>query len=92
MFEDRVGDNAEIVIESYTPGTTDFKTSLAKLKDVDAIVFLDCVAEDFIQIGKNIRGLEKAVRYTQKGRSLGLGTLGFHTYLQQNMIAFESSS
>jgi ribonucleoside-diphosphate reductase alpha chain len=56
----------------------------------DSIVFLDCVAEDFIQIGKDIRGLEKAVRYTKKGRSLGLGTLGFHTYLQKNMIAFES--
>lgn len=56
----------------------------------DSIVFLDCVAEDFIRIGKDIRGLEKAVRYTKKGRSLGLGALGFHTYLQQNMIPFEA--
>lgn len=55
----------------------------------DSIVFLDCVAEDFIQIGKGIRGLEAAVRFTEKSRALGLGTLGFHTYLQQNKIAFE---
>lgn len=63
-------------------------------KDTDAvftsIVLLDCVAEEFIQQGKNIRGLEKVVRFTEKSRALGLGTLGFHTYLQQNMIAIES--
>lgn len=63
-------------------------------KDTDAVfaatVFLDCVAEEFIQIGKRIRGLEKAVRFTEKSRALGLGTLGWHTYLQQKMIPFES--
>jgi ribonucleoside-diphosphate reductase alpha chain len=53
-------------------------------------VFLDCVAEEFIQRAKNIVGLEKAVAFTQKGRALGLGQCGFHTYLQNNMIAFES--
>lgn len=56
----------------------------------DATVFLDCVAQDFIEIGKGIRGLEAAVRFTEKGRALGLGTLGFHTYLQKKMIDFES--
>lgn len=63
-------------------------------KDTDAVywatVFLDCVAEDFIQKGKNIPGLEKAVRFTEKSRALGLGTLGFHTYLQDRMIPFDS--
>tara|TARA_R110000850_G_scaffold148827_2_gene271121 strand:- start:3489 stop:4322 length:834 start_codon:yes stop_codon:yes gene_type:complete len=63
-------------------------------KDTDAVfvstVFLDCVAEEFIQMGKTIPGLENAVRFTEKGRALGLGTLGFHTYLQQKGIAFES--
>ena len=62
-------------------------------KDTDAvfnsIVFLDCVAEEFIQIGKGIRGLEKAVRATESGRALGLGALGFHTYLQQNMMPLD---
>lgn len=63
-------------------------------RDTDAVrtstIFLDCVAEEFIHVGENIRGLEKAVRFTRKGRALGLGTLGFHTYLQRNNISFES--
>ena len=62
-------------------------------KDTDAVfvatVFLDCVAEEFIKMGKTIRGLEKAVRFTERSRALGLGTLGFHTLLQEKMIAFE---
>ena len=56
----------------------------------NAIIFLDCVAEEFIQMGRGIKGLENAVRFTENGRALGLGTLGFHTYLQQNMIDIES--
>jgi len=56
----------------------------------NSLVFLDCVAEEFIEKGKNIRGLEKAVRFTEKARALGLGALGFHTYLQKNSIPFES--
>ena len=63
-------------------------------KDTDAVKvatrFLDCVCEDFIQKGSRIRGLEKAVEFTRKGRALGLGVLGFHSYLQENMIPFES--
>ena len=56
----------------------------------NAIIFLDCVAEEFIKMGRGIKGLENAVRFTENGRALGLGTLGFHTYLQQNMIDIES--
>jgi len=55
-----------------------------------AVVFLDCVAEEFIQRGRTIQGLEKAVRFTERGRALGLGALGFHTYLQSKGIALES--
>lgn len=55
-----------------------------------ATILLDCVASEFIKVGSEIRGLEKAVRSTEKGRALGLGTLGFHSYLQQNMMPFES--
>jgi ribonucleoside-diphosphate reductase alpha chain len=53
-------------------------------------VFLDCVAEDFIQKAKGIKGLEKAVEFTELGRPTGLGICGFHTYLQQERIPFES--
>jgi ribonucleoside-diphosphate reductase alpha chain len=56
----------------------------------DATVFLDCVNQDLIEIGKNTRGMEKVVRFAEKSRALGLGLLGFHTYLQDNNIAFES--
>jgi ribonucleoside-diphosphate reductase alpha chain len=63
-------------------------------KDTDAvqnsIIFLDCVAEEFIQMGRGIKGLEKAVRFTEKSRALGLGALGYHTYLQSKSIPFES--
>jgi len=63
-------------------------------KDTDAvetaIVFLDCVAEDLIQRGRGKRGLEKVVKHTEKGRALGLGLLGFHTYLQNKMIPLDS--
>ena len=63
-------------------------------KDTDAVftatVFLDCVNQDLIEIGRNIKGLEKIVRFAEKSRALGLGMLGFHTYLQDHMIPFES--
>lgn len=63
-------------------------------KDTDAVqiatIFLDCVAQEFIEQSKKIRGLEKAARFTEKSRALGLGTLGFHSYLQQKSIPFES--
>ena len=63
-------------------------------KDTNAVywatIFLDCVAEEFIQRAKDIEGLEKTVRFTQKARALGLGQAGFHTYLQDHMIPFES--
>lgn len=55
-------------------------------KDTDAIftatVFLDCVASEFIARARGIRGLENAVRFTERARALGLGVAGFHTYLQ----------
>jgi ribonucleoside-diphosphate reductase alpha chain len=63
-------------------------------KDTDApfvaIVFLDCIAEDFIVRARKVPGLAKAVRFTEKGRALGLGVCGFHTYLQSHMMPFDS--
>lgn len=55
-----------------------------------ATIFLDCVASEFIERAENIPGLEKAVEFTRKGRALGLGVCGFHTYLQSKMMPFES--
>lgn len=63
-------------------------------KDTDAVywatIFLDCVAEEFIQRAKGVRGLEKAVRFTEKSRALGLGLAGIHTLFMQKMLPFES--
>mgnify|MGYP003640745475 FL=1 len=62
-------------------------------KDTDLIYtatwFLDGVLEEFIQKAKNMKGFENSVRSAEKGRALGLGALGWHTYLQQNGIPFE---
>jgi ribonucleoside-diphosphate reductase alpha chain len=62
-------------------------------KDTDliytAIWFLDGVLEEFIQRAKNMRGFENSIRSAEKGRALGLGVLGWHTYLQQRGLPFE---
>jgi ribonucleoside-diphosphate reductase alpha chain len=55
----------------------------------DSIWFLDGVMEEFIQRAKGLRGFENAVRSATKGRALGLGVLGWHTYLQEKGISFE---
>jgi ribonucleoside-diphosphate reductase alpha chain len=62
-------------------------------KDTDLIYtatyFLDGVLSEFLQKAKNMRGFENAVRSAEKGRALGLGVLGWHTYLQRKGISFE---
>ena len=62
-------------------------------KDTDLIYtatwFLDGVLSEFIQKAKNMRGFENSVASAEKGRALGLGVLGWHTYLQQQGIPFE---
>ena len=54
-----------------------------------ATIFLDCVASEFIERAKSVPGLEKAVRFTEKGRALGLGLCGIHTLFMQKMLPFE---
>jgi ribonucleoside-diphosphate reductase alpha chain len=51
--------------------------------------FLDGVLSEFIQKSKGLRGFENSVRSAEKGRALGLGVLGWHSYLQQNGVPFE---
>ena len=55
----------------------------------DSIWFLDGVLEEFIQRAKYRKGFENAVRSAEKGRALGLGVLGWHTYLQEKGLPFE---
>lgn len=53
-----------------------------------ATVFLDCLCSEFIEASKDIPGLQKVRDFTIKGRAIGLGVMGFHTYLQANNIPY----
>lgn len=55
-----------------------------------ATVFLDCLCSEFIEVSKGKRGLDKVREFTVKGRAVGLGVLGFATYLQEKRIPYES--
>lgn len=64
-----------------------------KWKDTDAVktavYFLDAVMSEFIEKAKVIPKMEKAVRFAECHRALGLGVLGWHSYLQSHMIPFD---
>jgi ribonucleoside-diphosphate reductase alpha chain len=55
----------------------------------DSIWFLDGVLEEFMQKAKYRKGFDNSVRSAEKGRALGLGVLGWHTYLQEKGLPFE---
>jgi ribonucleoside-diphosphate reductase alpha chain len=63
-------------------------------KDTDAVevlcLFLDAVLEEFIQKAKGVKHLERAVRFSENQRAIGLGATGYHSLLQSKMIPFES--
>ena len=63
-------------------------------KDTDLvetmIYFLDSVMSEFIQKARSIPFMERAVKFAEEQRALGLGALGWHSYLQKNMIPIES--
>lgn len=65
-------------------------------KDTDAIlvatVFLDCVVSYFLDQAKALKlpALDKAIRFTEKGRAVGLGVMGFSSLLQKRSVPFES--
>lgn len=63
-----------------------------KIKSTDAVfvatVFLDCLCSEFIATSSSIKGLDKVRKFTEKGRAIGLGVMGFHTYLQTKGIPY----
>lgn len=65
-----------------------------EIKDSDAIfvatVFLDCLCSEFLETSVGVPGLEKVREFTRLGRAVGLGVMGFSTYLQSQRIAYES--
>src|SRR5690606_33669895 len=54
----------------------------------DMNLMLDCVIEEYIEKGSKLPGLEKAVRFAKEHRSIGLGILAFHSFLQKKGIVF----
>jgi ribonucleoside-diphosphate reductase alpha chain len=77
-------------------------------KDTDLIdtmiAFLDAVMEEFILKLEALRDhadhdkrlaftfMERAYNFAKANRALGLGVLGYHSYLQANLIPFESDA
>jgi ribonucleoside-diphosphate reductase alpha chain len=63
-------------------------------KDTDlvetAIYFLDGVLEEFLVKTNGKDSMIRSHRSAKKGRALGLGVLGWHTFLQQKQIPFIS--
>jgi ribonucleotide reductase alpha subunit len=65
-----------------------------EIKETDAVetmvYFLDAVCEEFILKTEGSKYLQAAKNFAAEQRALGLGVLGWHSYLQSKMIAFES--
>ncbi len=56
-----------------------------------AIHLLDAVVSEFIRKAKDKVGLGRSVRFAEKSRALGLGTMGLHTLYQKRGLPFASS-
>jgi len=63
-------------------------------KDTDciqtAIWFLDGVMQEFIDKSNGKDSLKRTHNHARKGRALGLGVMGWHTFLQQKNLPFAS--
>jgi ribonucleoside-diphosphate reductase alpha chain len=55
-----------------------------------AIHLLDAVVSEFIRKAKDKVGLGRSVRFAEKSRALGLGTMGLHTLYQKRGLPFAS--
>lgn len=62
--------------------------------DTDAVEvmvrFLDSVMSEFIARARDELGFDRAVRFAERHRALGLGQIGWHHYLQNRGIPFAS--
>jgi ribonucleoside-diphosphate reductase alpha chain len=64
-----------------------------EIKETDAIetltYFLDTVVTEFIAKTRGDRYYERPHKFAERHRALGLGVLGWHSFLQSKMIPFE---
>lgn len=89
-------------ILEYTDDSKSFTCCLSSLNllhideilETDAVetltYFLDSVLTDFIDRASKVPYMEKAVKFAEEHRSIGVGVLGWHSYLQSKMVPFES--
>jgi ribonucleoside-diphosphate reductase alpha chain len=67
-----------------------------EIKETDAIetltYFLDTVVTEFINKTEGKEYHKRARNFAINHRALGVGVLGWHSYLQSNMLSFESRS
>lgn len=65
-----------------------------EIKETDAIetytLFLNAVMEEFITKSATLPGMARAHRFAKDHRAIGLGVLGYHSYLQSKLVEFES--
>ena len=65
-----------------------------ELKETDAIetltMFLDTVVTEFVKKTEGKTYYERSHNFAKRHRALGLGVLGWHSYLQSKLISFES--
>jgi Ribonucleotide reductase, alpha subunit len=63
-------------------------------KDTDAVetltYFLDAVMQEFIDKAEGTQFMGRAVQFAKRHRAIGIGVLGWHSYLQSQMMPFNS--
>ena len=63
-------------------------------KDTDAVktltYFLDAVMQEFIDKTEGTQFMQRAVQFAKRHRAIGIGVLGWHSYLQKHMIPWDS--
>jgi len=63
-------------------------------KDTDAVktltYFLDAVMQEFIDKTDGTQFMQRAVQFAKRHRAIGIGVLGWHSYLQKHMIPWDS--
>jgi ribonucleoside-diphosphate reductase alpha chain len=64
-----------------------------EIKETDAIetltMFLDTVVTEFVKKTEGKKYYERSHNFAKRHRALGLGVLGWHSYLQSKMLPFE---
>jgi len=65
-----------------------------EIVETDAIeiytLFLNAVLDEFIEKSEHLDGMKRAWRFAKHHRSIGVGVLGYHSFLQSKLIPFES--